>query len=114
MELSKFELMVLEALIETDPEKETIKQQLANAVVIDRDYTGVGLFTKIGISESSPIFSKSNRYIEKTPKTHLAHPELETGAGVLLWFEDGKVSALECYTYEEDWPENESLFTISA
>ena len=114
MELSEFEKMVLEGLIENDPEKEIIRLQLTGATVIDRDYTGVGLYTKIKVAENSPILSKSNRYIEEAPKTHLIHPELEAGAGVILWFEEGKVSTLECYTYDGDWPKNEALFTISA
>ncbi len=113
MSLSEFEKMVLEALIEDDLEKEIILDQLREATVLERDYTGVGLFTKIQISVNAPLLSKSNRYIEEAPKTHLAHPELEAGAGVILWFEEGKVSTLECYTYEGEWPKNESLFTIS-
>lgn len=114
MNLSEFEKIVLEALIDGDPEKEIILAQLREAIVLERDYTGVGLFTKMQISESTPLLSKSNRYIEEAPKIHLDHPELEAGAGVILWFEEGKVSTLECYTYDGDWPENESLFTISA
>ncbi len=113
MELSEFEKVVLAALIEGDSEKEIILAQLREATVLERDYTGVGLFTKIRVSENSPLLSKSNRYIEEAPKTHLEHPELEAGAGVILWFEDGKVSTLECYTYDGDWPKDESLFTIS-
>ena len=112
MELSEFEKMILAALIEGDPEAEIILAQLTDAVVVERDYTGVGLYTKIQVSENSPILSKSNRYIEETPKTHLKHPNLEAGAGVMLWFDEGKVSTLECYTYDGDWPKDESLFTV--
>jgi len=114
MELSDFEKNVLAALIESDSEKEIILSQLRGATVIDRDYTGVGLFTKIRVSENTPLLSKSNRYIEDAPKIHLEHPELEAGAGVILWFEEGKVSTLECYTYDGNWPKNELLFTICA
>ena len=113
MELSEFEKMVLTALVESDPEAEIISSQLAGAVVAEQDYTGVGLYTKIQVSESSPLLSKSNRYIEEAPKTHLDHPNLESGAGVILWFDERKVSTLECYTHDGDWPKNESLFTVS-
>ncbi len=112
MELSDFEKMVLEALIEGDPEENIIQQQLVDGSVIDRDYTGVGLYTNIKVSENLPVLSKSNLYMEETPKTHLRHPELEAGAGVLLWFENGKISTLECYTYEGEWPKNETPFTV--
>ena len=114
MELSEFEKMVLTALINDDPEKETIRAQLTKADVVERDYTGVGLYTKIQVSENAPLLCKSNRYIEEAPKTHLEHPQLEAGAGVILWFEEGKVSTLECYTYDGEWPQDESLFNISA
>jgi len=113
MELSEFEKKVLTALIDEDLEKEIIQAQLSGAEVIDRDYTGVGLYTKIKVTEGSPILSKNNRYIEETPKTNLEHPELKDGAGALLWFDEGKVSILECYTYDGEWPKNEDLFSIS-
>ena len=114
MKLSEFEKIVLKALVERDSEKEIILSQLREATVLERDYTGVGLFTKIQISENSPLLSNSNRYLEEAPKAHLEHPQLEAGAGVILWFEEGKISTLECYTYDGSWPKNESLFTISA
>ena len=113
MKLSNFEITVLDALIKGDPEEGVIRQQLAAVSVADRDYTGVGLYTNLKVSEESPLLSKSNPYIEETPKIHLEHPELDAGAGVLLWFKDGKISTLECYTYEGDWPKNEDLFTVN-
>lgn len=114
MKLSEFEQSVLDILIEGDPEEGIIKQQLVDASVIDRDYTGVGLYTNIMVSVDTPLLSKTNRPIEEIPKIHLEHPELEAGAGVLLWFKEGRVSTLECYTYEGEWPDNEYLFTICA
>jgi len=114
MNLSEFEKNVLKALVDGDPEKEIILAQLREVTVLERDYTGVGLFTKVQVSENAPSLIRSNRYIEEAPKIHLEHPELEGGAGAILWFENGKVSTLECYTYEGDWPKNESLFTVSA
>ena len=113
MKLSNFEIAVLDALIEGDSEEGIIRQQLAAVSVVERDYTGVGLYTNLNVSEDSPLLSKNNRYIEEAPKIHLEHPELDAGAGALLWFKDGKVSTLECYTYEGDWPKNEGLFIVS-
>ncbi|KHD06939.1 hypothetical protein PN36_30155 [Candidatus Thiomargarita nelsonii] len=113
MKLSDFESKLIDALIKDDPEEETIRNQLVNARVEKREYTGVGLYTDIIVSENNKKISKSNRYIQETPKAHLVHPKLKDGAGALLWFNEGYVSTLECYTYEGDWPENESLFAIS-
>jgi hypothetical protein len=58
--------------------------------------------------------SASSRYIEQTPKTHLEHPDLEAGAGALLWFQDGWLATLECYVYDGAWPADESLFRVLA
>ncbi len=113
MELSKFEHTILKALIKNDPEENILREQLKSSSVFKREYTGVGLYTNIEINNETSRLSKSNRYIEDVPKVHLVHPELEAGAGALLWFKDGFISTLECYTYEGDWPEDESKFLIS-
>jgi hypothetical protein len=114
MKLSEFEINVIDALIQGDPEEKSIRAQLDGATVKKRDYTGVGLYTEILVLNNRNRLSKSNRYIEETPKVHLEHPELNDGAGALLWFNEGYVSTLECYTYEGNWPKDESLFKIIA
>ena len=114
MKLSQSEKRVADVPIQGDPDEQIIRSQLDRPTVRERNYTGVGLYTEIKVAENCQRLSKSNRYIEETPKAHLEHPELADGAGVLLWFKEGYVSTLECYTYEGDWPEDESQFTISA
>ncbi|MEN8215561.1 MAG: hypothetical protein ABFS56_04145 [Pseudomonadota bacterium] len=113
MNLSEFELYVLDALIKGELEEELIRSQLNGATVTKRDYTGVGLYTDIKANPNCRTLSKSNWYIEETPKIHLEHPELEAGAGALLWLKYGYISTLECYTYDGDWPKDESLFVIN-
>ncbi len=112
MKLSNFELKLIEALIQGDTEENVIRSQLNGATLKKRDYTGVGLYTEIRVPKNCSRLSKSNRYIEETPKAHLEHPELSDGAGAMLWFNDGYVSTLECYTYEGEWPKDEFLFNI--
>ena len=85
---------------------------LKNATVKERDYTGVGLYTELQINHNAPKLSKSSRYIEEVPKVHLDHPQLSAGAGAMLWITDGLISTLECYAYGEQWPKEESKFTI--
>ena len=113
MQLSGFEMLVLESLIQGDPEEEVLRLQLSTASVVNRNHTGVGLFTNISVLEDAPVLLKSTRYIEQMPKTHLEHPKLAAGAGALLWFEGGRVSCLECYTYDGVWPEDETLFRVA-
>ena len=112
MDFTDLETKILKALIEDDNEKETLFLQLKDAKVKSRDYTGVGVFTEIIVPSGSPLLTKSNRYIEDVPKAHLNHPDLAAGAGVLLWFSNGQISTLELYTYDGDWPDNESLFEV--
>jgi hypothetical protein len=112
-EFSEFEVRVLHAIVQGDPEI-VIRSQLDGAIVKNRDFTGVGVYTQIQVLENSERLRWSSRYIKETPKLHLEHPELPAGAGVLLWFKDGYVATLECYTNGgRQWPEDESLFTIA-
>ena len=113
MQLSDFEKLVLSALIEGDAEQATLTEQLASATVEKRDYTGVGLYTKLIIDSRTPRLERPGRYVEEIPKTHLTHPALSAGAGAMLWLSDGRADTLECYTYEGDWPSDESQFSIS-
>ena len=83
MELSEFEKSVIAAVIKDDSEKEIISEQLKNATVKERDYTGVGLYTELQINHNAPKLSKSSRYIEEVPKVHLDHPQLSAGAGAM-------------------------------
>ena len=112
MDLSDFEQRVLAALINADPERSTLQAQLDAASVVNRDYSGVGLFTKLLVGESAPRLQDPGRYIEKIPKLHLEHPDLKAGAGAMLWLADGRADTLECYTYDGDWPVEENLFEI--
>lgn len=112
MNPSDFEKLVLSAIIEGDPEQVTLAQQLAFATVAERDYTGVGLYTKLLVDLKVPRLAHSSRYIEKIPKVHLTHPGLPDGAGALLWITDGRADTLECYTYNGEWPSDESQFSV--
>jgi hypothetical protein len=110
--VTPFEARVLEALVAGDPEEAALRDQMSKAVVTSRDYSGVGVFVNFAVPATSMRLGTSNRYIEQTPKTHLEHPDVPAGAGALLWFEDGWLATLECYTYDGAWPADESLFSV--
>lgn len=112
VELSKFERELIEMMAAHDPEREILLQQLANATVRSRDFTGVGVYVEIQVPDSLPKIMTTSRYIEQTPKAHFTHPSLPDGGGALLWFDSGTISTLECYSFDGDWPSEESLFTI--
>jgi len=113
LQLSDFEKLVLSSLVDGDPEQGTLTAQLASATVQDRDYTGAGLYTKLAVDPTSPRLERSSRYVEEVPKAHLTHPALSAGGGAMLWLSDGRIDTLECYTYDGDWPSDESQFTVS-
>jgi len=111
--LTSFEAEVLSSLVTGDPEEAALRNQIANAQVVSRKHTGVGLYVNFEVSTGATRLRTSNRYIEETPKMHIQHPELEAGAGALLWFKNGWLVTLECYTYAGDkWPSDESRFSI--
>ena len=113
MELSSFEKLVLSAIIQGDADEATLAEQIRSARVEQRDYTGVGLFTKLVVDPRTPRSEPPQRYVEEIPRTQLAHPALPAGAGVILWISDGRADTLECFTYEGDWPDDESRFSVS-
>lgn len=113
MQLSDFEKHVIAALIDGDPEAATLTAQLAAAKVTARDYTGVGCFTTLAIDSGTPRLERAARYVEEIPKILLTHPALPAGAGAMLWLTDGRMDTLECYTFDGDWPTDETQFSIS-
>ncbi|MEM9079102.1 MAG: hypothetical protein AAGC74_00230 [Verrucomicrobiota bacterium] len=110
--LSDLERNVLFALAEDDPERETLLRQIESARVADRDYTGVGLYTKLTVNPDVPKLTTTNRLIEDYPKLGLIHPDLEAGAGVILWLDEAKIDTIEFYTFSGDWPKDEAAFKI--
>jgi hypothetical protein len=111
--LTDLERSVLLAMAEDDSEREALLRQIDTASVVDRDYTGVGLYTKLAVGADVPRLRTPNRSIEDYPKLSLIHPELEVGAGVILWLDDAKIDTIEFYTFAGDWPMNEAAFKIA-
>lgn len=93
--LSDLERNVLFALVENDPERETLLRQIESARVTDREYTGVGLYTKLAVNPGVQRLTTMSRLIEEYPKLGLIHPDLEAGAGVILWLDEAKIDTIE-------------------
>ena len=111
MELSEFERRVIDVMITGDPEEVVLREQLRVATVSARDYTGVGVFVKLDISESVMRTEMTNRFIQTTPMAFLSHPKLPRGAQAMLWFDQALMNTLECMTFDgHDWPKDESNF----
>ncbi len=111
-QLSGFERRVLLAMAQQHGERETLLRQIETARVVDRDHTGVGLYTKLELGDDVPKLETTKRLIEDSPRLSLEHPDLEAGAGVILWLDSARIDTIEFFTNTGDWPHNESAFTI--
>jgi hypothetical protein len=112
-QLSKFEHEAIATIALSDPQREIVLAQLALAKCASRAYTGVGLYTELQIDPVAPMLDETRWRTEGMPKGHAEHPELPSGAGLILWVKDGYISCLESYTYEGNWPRDESLFRLA-
>lgn len=91
---------------------EILREQYKDAVVTDREFTGVGFFSDFYISD-------------KSPKLAFHHPiqicdvigqidELPHGVGFVLFIKNGVIDCLEGFTYgDEKWPEHFAKFSLS-
>jgi hypothetical protein len=107
-----FEYQAIAALAGIDPEREILLAQLAVAEAVSRDYTGVGLYVDISVPATAPKVDSTRWMIQDMLRGHAEHPALAAGAGMIVWLRDGVIRCLECYTYEGDWPDDESLFRV--
>lgn len=110
--LSAFEYQAVDTLVRSDPEREVLLAQLAVAKVSSRDYTGVGVYVDISIPSTAPKVDLARWKIEDMLIGHADHPTLTAGAGLILWLQNGLITCLEAYTYEGDWPDDETLFRV--
>ena len=99
-------------LCRNDSDARILENQLSEIMVKDRDYTGVGLYTKFIVSDAASLLPEGKNRMIDNPNLYLSHPELKNGAGVILWLEGRKISTLECFVYDGNWPKDESLFEI--
>ena len=102
--LSDFERAVLAKTFQgSHPALGALREQLEQAEVLDREFTGVGFFTSFRVSGDAPR--------AKTKKDRIGFGDvvaelegLDHGAGFVLFIDDGYLEMLEGYCFEETWP----------
>ena len=102
---------VMRKIIAEDPNISSILAKQYNvAKIISRDFTGVGFFTNFEIIDK-------NLKIKDNLKLTLGNVQakidgLEFGVGFVLFVEDGLISMLEGYTYDEPWPDTITSYLL--
>jgi hypothetical protein len=76
---------------------EALQQQCAQAFVMSREYTGVGMFINLSCPADLPKVD-----VGCAPNAPLIlSPLLKHGAGVDLWFESGRIHYIEIVAFGE-------------
>lgn len=102
-DLCQLEERAIELLLAGDvPALQVLRNQYRVAKVIDRTLTGAGFFTRFEIPITAPRIEQNRRRVLSDVVADI--PGLDYGAGFALFVDDGAISMLEGFTYEEDWP----------
>jgi hypothetical protein len=106
------ETAVLDKLLAAPGEpSDTLRAQLAIASVSRREFTGVGFYTHFAIPSGAGV-RLSSEDAELGPLL-ADHPDMEHGAGFLLFVREGIISLLEGYSHGDTaWPDDASQFTF--
>lgn len=112
MDFSRLERAAIEAILSMPADgMEVAREQFAAATVLERDYTGVGFYTKISVPSSVPC----------VPDTKELRDALFHGAGAraksnpdgwvffILHTAAGYLSCLEGYTVADSWPDEDDV-----
>lgn len=109
--LNRLERAVLEKMLAGDsPVLATLRKQLSVAAVARRELTGVGFFCTLSVSTDEPSADIQGRGPIGDVEAEIEG--LNHGAGFLLWLEEGRMSMLEGFSYDEPWPAEFDRFTL--
>jgi len=110
--LTEFEAAVLTKLLTGDhPVLEALRSQFESCRVGSREATGHGFFVNLDVPRSpGPAPAPVRRF--QVSGVGAAIPGLKHGAGFVLFIEEGYISFLEGFSYEEPWPTEVSEFSL--
>src|SRR5690348_3235351 len=101
--LTLLENEVLRALLDgEDTALATLREQLGLLDVASRRMTGAGFFTDFAVSPAARRLP--NPAPLKLGDVNATAAGVARGLGFLLYIDDGALSRLEGYTYDEPWP----------
>lgn len=113
--LTKFEGEVLNWLLaEEEPVLDALRMQLTWATVLSKVFTGHGIYINFYLpSDVTPLHKELNvrpRFCFGDVEASI--PSLEYGAHFLIWVDDGLLTCLEGYTFDESYPQEISDFQL--
>jgi len=87
-----------------------LRAQLKVAKITTRDFSGAGFFTNLAVPDTVERVRATRVVIGNV---HIASPELENGAGSILFVDGGLLTFLETFTYTDEMWKVPSRFTLS-
>ncbi|MCG8422122.1 MAG: hypothetical protein MJE77_29720 [Proteobacteria bacterium] len=111
MEATALEKAVIGQLLK-DVELNTTKSEVnfEKAMVIDREFTGVGFLTEFERSQELKLFADDVSLRWGKVGARLNASKLETG--YVVYVDNGYLTAVEGYSYGDEWPEVITSFTL--
>ena len=104
MTLTDFEKHILELILAGDHHVlQSLRSQLGNCCVTNREFTGCGFFTSLEVVPSESVARIGSRRLH-VGGVVAKIPGLKHGAGFILFVKNGYMCTLEGYTYNEQWP----------
>jgi hypothetical protein len=108
--LTPLERGILEALAAEDgPYAAIVRAQLPALGVISRNVSSAGFFTRFSSTNADFDTAVTTRYSDIIVNL----PQLKSGLGTLLFIDQGRVTALEAYTFGEELPVEIGSFEIT-
>ena len=105
-ELGSFELAVITFIIKrTHPE---LAPLLTTVRLVETDYNGHGMY----FYTTSKKFASPLANPQPIDGPRIATPQLELGAGTVLYFQDNEINCLEVYGYGETFPTKVEEWTL--
>jgi hypothetical protein len=106
--LNEMEKRALEMLLDGDDDRlAVLRRQLDGVTVAERELSGTGFFTRLSVAADLPRLEGAKRLVMGdvyAEVTGLQHP-----AGFLLFVIDGALGMLECFSFDDRWPEGAEI-----
>ncbi len=110
--LEQLQMQVLQMILEGDePTLDTLRNQLQQTKRIRREMSGTGFFTYFDLPKDAQRLSENAtlRFGDVIAKIE----GLQHGAGFVLFVDEGLLTMLEGYSYDEEWPSLISSYSLS-